>query len=77
MVAYTYQLSLFSTVILLIIGFVMVLTLINWIQRLFGWLAGGNADRVSKSHDEKPTAENNDVPEEIDNIPDLEDKKGL
>jgi hypothetical protein len=30
-----------------------------------------------KSHDEKPTAENDDVPEEIDNIPDLEDKKGI
>lgn len=55
----------------------MVLTIINWIQRLFGWFAGGNADQVSKSHDEKPTVQNDEVPEEIDNIPDLEDKKGL
>lgn len=77
MAAYTYQLSLFSTVVLLIIGILIILTIINWIQRLFGWLAGGNADQVSNSHVEKPTAQNDDVPEEIDNIPDLEDKKGL
>lgn len=77
MAAYTYQLSLFSTVVLLIIAILMVLTIINWIQRLFGWFAGGNVDQVSKSHDEKPTVQNDEVPEEIDNIPDLEDKKGL
>ena len=49
MVAHTYQLSLFSIVVLIIIGFLVVLTIVNWTQRLLLWLSG-SVKRTSKSN---------------------------
>lgn len=79
MVAYTYQLSLFSTVVLIIVAFFIVWTIINWIQRLLQWLSGiGTA--VSKL---KVKEENKSAVDKVDelgasnNIPDLEQKKQL
>ena len=81
MVAYTYQLSLFSTVVLLVLGLLIVLTLINWIQRFLVWLAGEH-DKKSKPKVkvEPPKMDNQEEQnesEEINEIPDLDQKKGL
>lgn len=83
MVAYTYQLSLFSIVVLLVIAFLFVLTLINWIKRLLLWLAGNAEKKVKpkvKEDETKPIITQNE--DEVDNVvnnefPDLDQKKGL
>lgn len=84
MVAYTYQLSLFSMVVLLVIAFLVVLTLINWIKRLLQWLTGNTEKKVKpkvKEEETKPTsiAQNDDKVDNVVNneIPDLDQKKGL
>lgn len=83
MVAYTYQLSLFSIVVLLVVAFLVVLTLINWIKRLLLWLAGNAEKKVKpkvKEDETKPIiAQNDDKVEDVVNneIPDLDQKKGL
>lgn len=79
MVAYTYQLSLFSTVVLLFICLLIVMTLINWAQKILSWLMGDN-DQKYKVKVEQPKIddqEDQEENEEMNEIPDLDQKKGL